>query len=220
LLLLLIISVCIFGHQWLIVVFIIFGHQWLIVVFVIGVSIHHHLTMEEVTLLDSPAPTEPSPRCPPINDVKLHYFLEDEAKTAPLKVTTTEIAPLIEGKMLTTTLMDYLLQRFINPAFITPEMIVPSSEFIPRMKIQLNKLSKTNRASQKTMSAMQTKFHRYSLGPHHFLALCCEAKHFFVFSIKFNACSENVNDNQIITTTKRSGVDFKVCISYENATTK
>jgi hypothetical protein len=57
--------------------------------------------------------------------------------------------------MLTTTLMDYLLQRFINPAFITPKMIVPSLEFIPRMKMQLEKLSKTDRSSQKTISAMQ-----------------------------------------------------------------
>jgi hypothetical protein len=51
--------------------------------------------MEEVTLLDSPAPTEPSSCCPPIKDVELHYFLEDEAITAPLKATTTEITPLI-----------------------------------------------------------------------------------------------------------------------------
>jgi hypothetical protein len=98
---------------------------------------------EEVKLLDSSAPTEPSPHCPPIKDVELHYFLEDEAITAPLKATTMDIAPLIEGKMLTTTLMEYLLQRFINPAFVTPEMIVPSLEFMPRMRMQLDKLSKT-----------------------------------------------------------------------------
>jgi hypothetical protein len=104
--------------------------------------------MEEVTLLDSPAPSEPSPRRPPIKDVELHYFLEDEVITAPLKATLPEITPLIEGKMLTTTLMDYLPQRFINPAFITLKMIVPSSEFIPRMKMQLKKLSKTDQASQ------------------------------------------------------------------------
>jgi hypothetical protein len=100
--------------------------------------------MEEVMLLDSLAPTEPSPRAPPVKDVDLHYFLEDEAITTPLKVTTTEITPLIEGKMLTTTLIDYLLQHFINPAFITPKMIVPSSEFMPRMKMQLDKLSNTD----------------------------------------------------------------------------
>jgi hypothetical protein len=163
-------------HRQSVVLFVIRGsiichHQFIICnrwFYYLSSSIHHHLTMEEVTLLDSPAPTEPSPRCPPIKDVELHYFLEDEAITAPLKATTTEITRLIEGKMLTTTLMDFLLQRFINPAFITPKMIVPSSEFIPRMKMQLEKLSKTDWSSQKTISAMQTKFRRYSLGPHHF----------------------------------------------------
>ena len=152
--------------------------------------------MEEVILLDTPEDTPEdtvsSPRSAPVKDVDLHYFLEDEKVAVPLQATLTEITPLMEGKMLTTTLLDYLLQRFINPALITPEMIVPSSEFMPRMKMQLDKLSKTDRCSQKTIHAMQTKFKRFSLGPHHFLALCCESKHFFVFSIKFNACSENV----------------------------
>jgi hypothetical protein len=123
-----------------------------VVLFVIGSSIlchHHHLTMEEVMLLDSPASTEPSPRPPPVKDVDFHYFLEDEEITAPLKATITKITLLIEGRMLTTTLIDYLLQRFINPTFITPKMIVPSSEFMPRMKMQLDKLSKTDRSSQK-----------------------------------------------------------------------
>jgi hypothetical protein len=66
--------------------------------------------MEEVMLLDSPAPTVPSPCPPPVQDVDLHYFLEDEEVTAPLKATTMEITTLIEGRMLTTTLIDYLLQ--------------------------------------------------------------------------------------------------------------
>jgi hypothetical protein len=45
------------------------------------------------------------PHPPPVKDIDLRYFLEDEEVTAALKATVTEISPLIEGRMLTTTIL-------------------------------------------------------------------------------------------------------------------
>jgi hypothetical protein len=80
---------------------------------------------------------------PPASRGKLAtpIFLEDPTRLNAIKIAEDHISPLNGNHWLGTTLIDYLIQRFILPDDVEESTVIPSSEFMSRMDFQMAKLS-------------------------------------------------------------------------------
>ena len=123
----------------------------------------------------------PSPKEVTEKKDKLIPFADDPYRTAPLKPTEEDVSKLSRRSFLTTTLIDYLLQRLLPPD-LPDDTLIASSNSLNYFKVHNPK---------KRDGVLRRKYQNYSLRPYHFYSLTCARGHFFVVSIDFDMQSRD-----------------------------
>jgi hypothetical protein len=85
-------------------------------------------------------------------------FLEDSTKSAPIHIEHSHYSPLNGSNWLGTTLIDYLIQRFITPSCIEENTVIPSLEFMDQMAIQMKKLNLNKRGHKASVKKTRMNF--------------------------------------------------------------
>jgi Trp operon repressor len=129
---------------------------------------------------------------PPKKKKVTPIFLYDPTKSGPITITASNYNVLEKHEFVGTTLCDYLIQRSILPEDLPDNTVVPSTEFINEMGIQLDKLKCTDRVSKTSITRTRNKFNYFGLQKHTIIASACLSDHFFVISVTFDASKEDV----------------------------
>jgi hypothetical protein len=125
-------------------------------------------------------------------------FLYDPTKSCPITITSSNYDVLSKKEFVGTTLCDYLIQCLLLPDELPDNTIVPSTEFINEMGVQLEKLGKTDRSSKTSVSRTRTKFNYYSFNKHTIIASACLSDHFFVVTVTFDPTTPTIFERVIV----------------------
>jgi hypothetical protein len=85
-------------------------------------------------------------------------FLEGPTKSSPIHIEHAHYSPLNSNNWLGTSLIDYLIQRFITPSCIEENTVIPSSEFMDRMAFQMKKLNSNERGHKASVRKTRMNF--------------------------------------------------------------
>jgi hypothetical protein len=78
------------------------------------------------------------------------------------------------------------------PDELPDNTIMPFTEFINEMGVQLEKLGKNDRSSKTSVSCTRTKFNYFSFNKHAIISSACLLDHFFVFTVTFDPTSPTI----------------------------
>jgi hypothetical protein len=108
-------------------------------------------------------------------------FLEDPTKSSPIHIEHAHYSPLNGNNWLGTTLIDYLIQRFITPSFIEENTVIPSLEFMDRMAFQIKKLNPNERGHKASVKKTRTNFMFFSSSQFRIIATTVVNGHFLYY---------------------------------------
>jgi hypothetical protein len=135
---------------------------------------------------------------PPFGRGKKGYisFAEDphRLRCLPIPIGTTQWVPLSGLNHLSTTLIDYLLQRSL-PENISDNVLVGSSDAFNFFKHHIKLLESTETKDKMAVDKLKKKYKYYSVGRYEFIGINCTHNHFFVITVGFDIGSELIFDN-------------------------
>jgi hypothetical protein len=123
----------------------------------------------------------------------------------PLDVIEDEFLPLGRPAFLSTSLIDYLLQRSL-PMSLPADVLIGSSNALPYLQHYTNLFNSTSRTDERTVRTMKRQYHYYSMRHFEFLGINCTQSHFFVIKVGFDIRRNNVFDTvRIYDSLRRTG---------------
>jgi hypothetical protein len=149
------------------------------------------------TLMDSP------PRR--VRNGPIPFLNDPHASRGPiLFVSETEIMPLGHATHLSTSLIDFLLQKSL-PVNLSDKLLIGSSNALPYIQ-HYNKLHKDNNGEERTCRKMCRHYQYYSMAKFEFIGINCTQSHFFVIKVGFDISKPSVFDHvQIYDSLRRTG---------------
>jgi hypothetical protein len=134
-------------------------------------------------------------------------FLNDPhpARGPILFVSETESMPLGHATHLSTSLIDFLLQKSL-PVNLSDKVLIGSSNALPYIQ-HYNQLHKNNNnGEERTCRKMCRQYQYYSMGKFEFIGINCTQAHFFVIKVGFDISKPSVFDHvQIYDSLRRTG---------------
>ena len=129
-------------------------------------------------------------------------FLDDPFRGSVLKLANDVIPPLGKNEYLSTSLVDYLLQKSL-PSNLPNDIIVGSSNCMTYLQHYLKHVTmEKNRNTNK----LQNTYQYYAMGAFTFLGIHCNQSHFFVISVEFDIRREDIFKNvKIYDSLRRTG---------------